>query len=665
MAMNFPANPQDGDLFEGFEYDSTIGAWTIPSPESVDKAYVDAGLAAKIDLTEKDAPFGVSTLDFDSTVLLTQLANIIEDAPSELATIGKLALRFNVNTAANWASNTNLLPYGSINIESGVSGSAAKVKIGDGQSTWADLSYLATEAKLNAELLPIQDDISALQTNVSYISDSVANKASIYGATFSGEVIFTQKVTANNIEIAGTTESDIAFLSGVGSNVQDQLDSKLSSANAQATYAPIASPTFSGTVSLPSATSIGNVTQEQIGTLGGISTASSIQDQLDALDTAIDTKAPSDSPTFTGTVSGITKSMVGLDSVDNTADTDKPISTLTQSALDLKADTTALDLKADLIDLDAKANLSGATFTGDVYAPNLTLSGDLFVGGTTTTVNTANAAVADNMIYLNEAITYTITNAVGNGTKVTYTVGAHDISAGMVARVTGITPSGLNISSYTTVDSVTSTTVTIANTNTSTYTSGGTLSSKSSLNPDLGISGGYNDGTYHHSGIFRDASDSGRWKIFEGYDPEPSGSTIDTSDASFALADLQVDNLKASGVTFSDGTTQTKAGVPSASTFVYKTASYTLDSLSLADNIIEVSSTSATTITIPLDSSVNYPVGTSIDVLQTNTGQVTIAATGGVTINGTPGFKLRTRWSSATMLKRAANTWIVYGDLMA
>jgi hypothetical protein len=49
-------------------------------------------------------------------------------------------------------------------------------------------------------------------------------------------------------------------------------------------------------------------------------------------------KASIDSPTFTGTVSGITKSMVGLANVDNTSDTDKPISSLTQTALNTKSD---------------------------------------------------------------------------------------------------------------------------------------------------------------------------------------------------------------------------------------------------------------------------------------------------------------------------------------
>ena len=48
-------------------------------------------------------------------------------------------------------------------------------------------------------------------------------------------------------------------------------------------------------------------------------------------------KAPLASPTFTGTVSGITKSMVGLGNVANTTDANKPVSTAQQTALDLKA----------------------------------------------------------------------------------------------------------------------------------------------------------------------------------------------------------------------------------------------------------------------------------------------------------------------------------------
>ena len=47
--------------------------------------------------------------------------------------------------------------------------------------------------------------------------------------------------------------------------------------------------------------------------------------------------APKASPTFTGTVAGITASMVGLGNVNNTSDANKPISNATQTALNLLA----------------------------------------------------------------------------------------------------------------------------------------------------------------------------------------------------------------------------------------------------------------------------------------------------------------------------------------
>ena len=81
--------------------------------------------------------------------------------------------------------------------------------------------------------------------------------------------------------------------------------------------------------------------------------------------------------------------------------------------------------------------------------------------------------------------------------------------------------------------------------------------------------------------------------------------------------------------------------------------------------LVELSNTSAITATVPLNSSVAYPVGSQIMLLQTNTGQVTVVGAGGVTINGNPGLKLRAQWSSATLIKRAENTWVLVGDTTA
>jgi hypothetical protein len=83
-----------------------------------------------------------------------------------------------------------------------------------------------------------------------------------------------------------------------------------------------------------------------------------------------------------------------------------------------------------------------------------------------------------------------------------------------------------------------------------------------------------------------------------------------------------------------------------------------------AGKLVEFNNASAITVTVPTNSSVAYPVGTQINLLQTGAGQVTVSA-GSTTVNGTPGLKLRAQWSSATLIKRATDTWVLVGDLSA
>jgi hypothetical protein len=67
-----------------------------------------------------------------------------------------------------------------------------------------------------------------------------------------------------------------------------------------------------------------------------------------ATQTALDLKAPLASPAFTGTPTGITKAHVGLGNVDNTADSAKPVSSATQTALNAKAATVHTHAAADV-----------------------------------------------------------------------------------------------------------------------------------------------------------------------------------------------------------------------------------------------------------------------------------------------------------------------------
>lgn len=93
--------------------------------------------------------------------------------------------------------------------------------------------------------------------------------------------------------------------------------------------------------------------------------------------------------------------------------------------------------------------------------------------------------------------------------------------------------------------------------------------------------------------------------------------------------------------------------------------SYTL---ALSDNgkVVEVSNSSAITVSIPTNLTA-FPIGSQITVLQSGVGQITFAATtpATTTLNGTPGLKLRTQWSSAVLLKRDTEQWVVLGDVVA
>jgi hypothetical protein len=422
----------------------------------------------------------------------------------------------------------------------------------------ADLATLDTT--VSGQISTIEGDVAGLETSLTTLSGTVGTavsdlgnlttavglKASLAAPTFTGTVVL-----PSTTSIGDVSSAELGHLNGVTSAIQTQIDAK----------APIANPTFTGTVT--------GVTKAMVG-LGDVdNTTDAAKPVSTATQTALDLLAPLANPTFTGTVSGVTKTHVGLANVDNTSDADKPVSTATQTAL------------------DAKASLAGATFTGNVEMDgNLVVDGNLTINGTEFIASATSITIEDNLVQIAH------TNAVNT--------------------------------------------------------------------VDLGLVVGYNDGTAQHAGIVRDVSEN-TWKLFKGVETEPA-TTVAFGEGS--LDDLELNNIKAAGVVFTDGT-QTKAGVPSLTTFVEKTASYTLDTLDHKDGIVEMNSSSATTFTVPANATLAWPVGASMDILGTGTGEVTIVGADGVTINSTPGLKLRTRWSSATILKRAENAWIAYGDLKA
>jgi hypothetical protein len=136
-----------------------------------------------------------------------------------------------------------------------------------------------------------------------------------------------------------------------------------------AAKAPIANPTFTGTVA--------GVTKAMVGLSNVPNTSDADKVASGPIADALATKAPISNPTFTGTVAGVTKAMVGLGNVPNTSDADKVASGPIADALNLKIEAgdlaTAIDDAAALAmqisdyatilpDVDART-AGGASFT--------------------------------------------------------------------------------------------------------------------------------------------------------------------------------------------------------------------------------------------------------------------------------------------------------------
>ena len=363
-------------------------------------------------------------------------------------------------TESQWTASNPILNIGEIGFESDNN----KFKIGDGTNHWADLPYFLDEDTIGTSLNGYLEDtllganngvaqlnssgklVSTQIPNVDEITQDAINTALVAGtgldktyddngntitldidstvATLTGTQTLTNKTLTSPVvnTPTGITKSDVGLANvdnttdankPVSTATQTALDLKANSSDItelaqdavntaivagtglDKTYDDAANTitididstvvTLNGSQTLTNKTitSPSGLVKGDVG-LGNVDNTSdankpvstATQTALDlkiASATAASTYAPLASPTFTGTVAGVTKTHVGLGNVDNTADADKPVSTATQTAL------------------DAKAPLASPALTGTPTAPTAT------AGTNTTQVATtayADAAVA-------------------------------------------------------------------------------------------------------------------------------------------------------------------------------------------------------------------------------------------------------------------------------
>jgi hypothetical protein len=523
---------------------------------------------------------------------------------------------------------------------------------------------------------------------------------------------------ATSLTVGDVSNTEIGYLEGLTGSIQEQLSSKLGATAAGFIYAPIASPTFTGTVS--------GVTKAMVG-LGNVDntsdankpTSTAVQAELDLkldITDAESTYAPLESPTFTGTVAGITKAMVGLGDVDNTSDADKEISTLTQAALDLKAPS------------------ESPTFTGTVTLPANTISQSMMNDSSVGTAELQNLAVtaeklaADSVTNekLNGSIEWTklqvsstvsatelgyvdgvtssiqdqlddkapidsptFTGSVSGITKSMVGLGNVDNTADLDKPISDDTQTALDAklasataaSTYApianptftgTVSGITKAMVGLTNVN-DTSDADKPVSTAQATAIATAKSEAIADATAQVNAVI--ASAPAALNTLDELaaalgDDANFATTVTTSLAAKApLASPTFTGtvtVAANGVAFTDGT-QTKAGVPSLTTTTTTiSGAYNLSTggLTLRDQLVQISG--AHTVTVPTNATTAFPVGTSISFWQSSgAGGASFAAAAGVTIYATPGAILRALYSSATLTKVTTDAWLLIGDLKA
>ena len=433
------------------------------------------------------------------------------------------------------------------------------------------------------------------------------------------------------------------------------------------------------------------------------------QSKISGLTSDLAAKAPLASPTFTGTVAGITKSMVGLGNVDNTTDAAKPVSTATQTALDLKANlasptftgtvtlptgtvTSAMILDGTIVDADINASAAIAQSKISGLSTSLGLKADLAspaLSGVptapTAAANTNTTQIATTA-YVQTEIADLIASAPGALDTLDELAAALGDDANYAATITTALGGKAPLASPALTGTPTSPTAAADTNTTQVATTAYVVGQASAATPAMNGTAAVGTSLKYARADHVHASDTTRAPLasptFTGTVTVPNGAVLGTP-ASATLTN-------ATGLPVATGIANLGTGVatflttPSSANFASmitdeigtgnivlseaptnaQTASYTLVAADRS-KMVEMNVASANTLTVPLNSSVAFPVGTKIDILQVGAGQTTVAGAAGVTVNATPGLKLRAQWGSATLIKRATDTWVLVGDLSA
>jgi hypothetical protein len=288
-------------------------------------------------------------------------------------------------------------------------------------------------------------------------------------------------------------------------------------------------------------------------------------------------------------------------------------------------------------DLSAYAPLASPTFTGTVTIPvGASISGYLTTSSASSTYAPLAGATFTGNIAINNgtstAITTTGTTAtVFNSNATTIEIGhaATTLSIGSIAH-TGTTTINNDLAVYGSItfsqgaSSLSATTIQIDD----------TLISLADANTadilDIGFYAGYRQSsTDYHTGLVRDASDSGKWKLFAGVTAQPTG-TVDFTSATYGTLKVGVLEVDSAGLS----TTRTNLGATTIGSNLFTLTNPSAVSFPKynADNTVVAESAA----THKTSLSLNNVENTALSTWAGSTNITTLGAVSATSINSTP-----------------------------
>ena len=637
---------------------------------------------------QKGVNNGVATLDSNGLVpviqmpdqyitdkIITKIGEVVGAAPSTLNTLNEIAAAFDndpnyadtISAALDLkapkaspaitgtATFVNATFSGDVDVQtmplndSSTKPATTAFVAGRIQNVNTVISTLASEIDASLETLGANDASQASSLEALDVRLDSA-EASITGNTASIATInttlsdHTSDISALDVRV-DATESDISTINADITSIESNIDT------VETNITGIQSDVTTLQNDLNAAET--DISALQSGATTTTSTISTIQNNLTSMSTEIDgidtrlTAAETDIDalqTSATSASGHASATTNVHGIANTADL------ATKSYAD-NAKTEAISTSATAIAL--KADIASPTFTGTVVLPATTSIGTVsateigYVDGVTSAIQTQLDAKAP---LESPALTGTPTAPTATAGTDTTQIATTAFVQDAIEAVVGAAPAALNTLSELAdaladdanyASTVTSALALKAPLASPTFTGTVTLPSSTSIGNVSSTEIGYIDGVTSSIQTQLDAKAPSANPTLTGTVALPAASsvTLNGTALSTTLA-LKADN---------------------AATINTMSGSHTIVSADVS-NVREMSN--GGTITIPSDTSW-WPVGATIDVLQTGSSQVTIGAGSGVTLNATPGLKLRAQWSSATILKRAANTFVALGDLSA